>query len=338
MSLTGRGEEILKVIVSEYITAAMPVASQTITYNHSLDVSPATVRNDMVYLEEEGYIMRPHASAGAIPTDKAYRHYVELLSQDVKLPLTERCMVYELFQETKEEMEQWLKLAAALLAHFVRNAAVVTSPKAPQCCFKHLDLVELRDFVALLVLVLYEARVGQKILPFDKKITQEDLTKIANKLNSAYAGMTGSEISRGKADSSPEERQVTECIVDMMTTEDKLRHGKPYLVGLHLMLSQPEFANNPRGLDLLELLESEDWLEGVLELKPGKAGVKVIIGKENPDDILQDLSLIVGEYGIPDRARGIVGVLGPKRMDYTRAISSVNCLSSLLSESVADYV
>lgn len=338
MSLTGRGEEILKIIVGEYITGAMPVASQTITHNHSLDISPATVRNDMVYLEEEGYIMRPHTSAGAIPTDKAYRHYVELLSQDVKLPLTERCMVYELFQETKEEMEQWLKLAAVLLAHFVRNAAVVTSPKAPQCCFKHLDLVELRDFVSLLVLVLYEARVGQKILPFDKKFTQEDLTKLANKLNSAYAGMTGSEISRGKAGSSPEETQVTECIVDMMTAEDKLRHGKPYLVGLHLMLSQPEFANKPRGLDLLELLESEDWLEGILELKLGKAGVKVIIGKENPDDILQDLSLIVGEYGIPDKARGIVGVLGPKRMDYTRAISSVNCLSSLLSESVAAYI
>jgi len=338
MSLTGRGEEILKIIVGEYIAGAMPVASQTITYNHSLDVSPATVRNDMVYLEEEGYIMRPHASAGAIPTDKAYRHYVELVSQDVKLPLTERCMVYELFQETKEEMEQWLKLAAMLLAHFVRNAAVVTSPKAPQCCFKHLDLVELRDFVALLVLVLYEARVGQKILPFDKKLTQEDLTKLANKLNSAYAGMTGSEISRGKAGSSPEERQVTECIVDMMTAEDKLRHGKPYLVGLHLMLSQPEFANKPRGLDLLELLEGEDWLEGILELELGETGVKVIIGKENPDEILQDLSLIVGEYGIPDKASGIVGVLGPKRMDYTRAISSVNCLSSLLSESVASYI
>ena len=338
MTLVGRREAILKIIVNEYVAGVMPVASKAITYNYNLKVSPATVRNDVAYLEEGGYVVRPHPSAGAIPTDKAYRYYVELISHDVKLPLTEQYLVYELFQEAKEEMEQWLKLAAALLAHFVRNMAVVTSPKAPRCRFKHLDLVEVRDFVALLVLILYEAGVRQKILSFNKRITQEDLTMLANKLNSAYAGMTGSEISREKARPSPEEKQVAECIVDMMTAEDKLGHGRPYLEGLHLMLSQPEFANNPRALDLLELLEGEDWLEGIFRPELDKGGIKVIIGKENPEGVLQDLSLIVGEYGIPDKAGGIVGVIGPKRMDYARAISLVTCLSSLLSESVADYI
>jgi len=338
MTLTGRREAILKIIVNEYIAGVMPVASKAITYNYNLKVSPATVRSDVACLEEEGYVVRPHPSAGAVPTDKAYRYYVESISHDVKLPLTEQYLVYELFQEAKEEMEQWLKLAAALLAHFVRNVAVVTSPKAPRCRFKHLDLVEVRDFVALLVLILYEAGVRQKILSFNKRITQEDLTMLANKLNSAYAGMTGSEISREKARPSPEEKQVAECIVDMMTAEDKLGHGRPYLEGLHLMLSQPEFANNPRALDLLELLEGEDWLEGIFRPDLDKGGIKVIIGKENPEEVLQDLSLIVGEYGIPDKAGGIVGVIGPKRIDYARAISLVSCLSSLLSESVADYI
>ncbi len=338
MTLTGRKEAILKIVVNEYIAGVMPVASKAITYNYNLKVSPATVRNDVAYLEEEGYVVRPHPSAGAVPTDKAYRYYVESISHDVKLPLAEQYLVYELFQEAKEEMEQWLKLAAALLAHFVRNMAVVTSPKAPRCRFKHLDLVEVRDFVALLVLILYEAGVRQKILSFNKRITQEDLTMLANKLNSAYAGMTGSEISREKARPSPEEKQVAECIVDMMTAEDKQGHGRPYLEGLHLMLSQPEFANNPRALDLLELLGGEDWLEGIFRPELDKGGIKVIIGKENPEGVLQDLSLIVGEYGIPDKAGGIVGVIGPKRMDYARAISLVTCLSSLLSESVADYI
>jgi len=338
MTLTGRREAILKIVVNEYIAGVMPVASKAITYNYNLKVSPATVRNDVAYLEEEGYVVRPHPSAGAVPTDKAYRYYVESISHDVKLPLAEQYLVYEQFQEAKEEMEQWLKLAAALLAHFVRNMAVVTSPKAPRCRFKHLDLVEVRDFVALLVLILYEAGVRQKILSFNKRITQEDLTMLANKLNSAYAGMTGSEISREKARPSPEEKQVAECIVDMMTAEDKLGHGRPYLEGLHLMLSQPEFANNPRALDLLELLEGEDWLEGIFRPELDKGGIKVIIGKENPEEVLQDLSLIVGEYGIPDKAGGIVGVIGPKRMDYARTIPLVTCLSSLLSESVADYI
>ncbi len=338
MTLTERREAILKIIVNEYIAGAMPVASKAVTYNYNLKVSPATVRNDVACLEEEGYVVRPHPSAGAIPTDKAYRYYVESISRDVKLPLTEQYLVYELFQEAKEEMEQWLRLAAALLAHFVRNVAVVTSPKAPRCRFKHLDLVEVRDFVALLVLILYEAGVRQKILSFNKRITQEDLTMLANKLNSAYAGMTSSEISREKARHSPEEKQVAGCIVDMMTAEDKQGHGRPYLEGLYLMLSQPEFANNPRALDLLELLEGEDWLEGIFRPELDKGGIKVIIGKENPAEVLQDLSLIVGEYGIPDKAGGIVGVIGPKRMDYARAISLVTCLSSLLSESVADYI
>jgi heat-inducible transcriptional repressor len=190
----------------------------------------------------------------------------------------------------------------------------------------------------LLVLVLHEARVRQKILSFNKKITQDDLTLLANKLNFAYAGMASGEILAEKTELSPEEKRVTECIVDMITAEDKLEHGRPYLEGLSLMLGQPEFVNSPKALNLLELLEREDWLEDILWPEPPTGKVKVIIGRENPVETLQDLSLIVGEYGIHNRASGIVGVIGPKRMDYAKAISSVNCLSSLLGKSLAEYI
>jgi heat-inducible transcriptional repressor len=338
MALGERREAILKIIVNEYIAGAMPIASKDIAYNYNLKVSPATVRNDVAYLEEQEYVMHPHPSAGTIPTDKAYRYYVETISRDVEFPQTEQYLIYELLREAKEEIEQWLKLAAVLLAHFVHNVAVITLPKAPQCRLKHLDLVALQDFVALLILVLYEAKVRQKILSFNKRITQDDLTMLANKLNSVYSGMTNSEISAKKTEFSPEERQVTACVVDMMATENKLEHGKPFLEGLHLMLSQPEFANNPKALNLLELLEGEDWVEAMFQPKLATGEIKVVIGGENPDEALQDLSLIIGEYGIPDKARGIVGVVGPKRMDYVRAISSVNCLSSLLTESVVEYI
>ena len=338
MSLAPRKEVILKIIVERHVAEATPVASETIARDYDLKVSPATIRNDTVYLEEEGYVTRCHPSAGSTPTDKAYRYYVESISRDVELPLTEQHLIYELSRETEREIEQWLKLAAMLLAHFVHNVAVVTSPKAPKCRFKHLDLVALQDFVALLILVLHEARVRQKILSFSKKITQDDLTMLANKLNFAYAGMTSGEILAEKTELSPEEKQVTECIVDMITTEDKLEHGRPYLEGLPLMLGQPEFVNSPKALNLLELLEREDWLEDIFWPEPPKGKVKVIIGKENPVETLQDLSLIVGEYGIHNKASGIVGVIGPKRMDYAKAISSVNCLSSLLGKSLAEYI
>ena len=336
--LPERRESILRIIVHEYIAGATPVASRDIAYNYNLNVSPATVRNDVAYLEEEGYIMHPHPSAGAIPTDKAYRYYVEMISRDVELPPAEQYWTYELFQGAKEEFEQWLKLAAVLLARFVHNVAVVTPVKAPRCRFKHLDLVALQDFVVLLILVLYEARVRQRIIFFDKKVTQDDLTIIANKLNSNYTGMAGSELSAGEVELSPEERQVTECVVSMITAEDRLGYGKPYLEGLHLMLSQPEFASNPKALNLLELLEGEDWVEAMFQPRLATGEIKVIIGGENPHEALQDLSLILSEYGVPYKAGGIVGVIGPRRMDYTRAISSVNYLSSLLSKSVARYI
>ncbi len=336
--LTGRREAILRIIVHEYIAGATPIASRDIAYNYNLNVSPATVRNDVAYLEEEGYIMRPHPSAGAIPTDKAYRYYVKIISGDVELPPAEQYQIYELFQGARVEFEQWLKLAAVLLARFVHNVAVVTPVKAPRCRFKHLDLVALQDFVVLLILVLYEARVRQRIIFFNKKVTQDNLTMIANKLNSNYTGMASGEIPVGEVELSPEERQVTECVVSMITAEDKLGYGRPYLEGLHLMLSQPEFASTPRALNLLEILEGEDWVEALFQPRLARGEIKVIIGEENPDETMQDLSLIVSKYGIPDKAGGIVGVIGPKRMDYARVISSVNCFSSLLSKSVARYI
>jgi len=338
MSLAPRKEAILKIIVRQYIGEANPVASEAIAHNYNLEISPATVRNDTACLEEEGYITRLHRSAGSIPTDKAYRYYVESISEDIELPLAEQYLIYKLFQETEREIEQWLKLAAALLARFVHNMAVVTPPRAPQCRFKHLDLVALQDCVALLILVLYEAKVRQQILSFSQKIAQDELTKLANKFNATYVGMTGHEITAQKLEHFVGEEQVTNCIVDVMAAEDKLEYDRPYLEGLCLMLNQPEFAKSPKILNVLEVVEREDWLKNIFPEKLDKRKIKVIIGEENQEEALQDLSLIISRYGIPDKASGIVGVLGPKRMDYARAISSVNYLSSLLNKSVIEYI
>jgi heat-inducible transcriptional repressor len=147
--------------------------------------------------------------------------------------------------------------------------------------------------------------------------------------------MTSSEILASKAELSPEEEQVSQYLAKMIAAEDRLEYGKLYLEGLHLMLSQPEFANNPKTLNIVEMLEGEDWLRNISCQELSKGRVKVVIGKENPEPALQDLSLIISPYGIPDEASGIIGVLGPKRMDYARAISSLNCLSVLLSNSIA---
>jgi heat-inducible transcriptional repressor len=338
MALKERRETVLRVIVEDYITRAAPVASNVIVGKYDLKASPATIRNDTAYLEREGYVLRPHRSAGSIPTDKAYRYYVELIGEEIELPGVEQYLVHQLSREAREELEQWLRTVAALLARLVHNLVVITTPKAVRCRFRHLDLVALQDFMALLIVVLNEARVRRQVLSFDRKVSQDALTKIANRLTSSYDGMTGSQILARREGLSSEERQISESLAQIMTAEDKLDYGEPYLEGLRLLLSQPEFTGSPRALEILEVLEGEDWLSSMLGQESSRGGVQVVIGEENPEPALQDLSLLASQYGVPDKASGILGVIGPKRMDYAKAISSLNCLSALLSSSVAEYI
>jgi len=338
MALKERRETVLRVIIEDYITRAVPVASNAVVEKYGLKVSPATIRNDTAYLEREGYIIHPHRSAGSIPTDKAYRYYVELIGEEIELPQVERYLIHQISQETKEEIEQWLKTVAALLARLVHNLVVITTPKAVRCRFKHLDLVALQDFMALMIVVLYETKVRRQVLSFSTKISQDELTMIANKLNSIYSGMTSNEILANHELLSLEERRMSEPLAEIMTAEDKLEYGEPYLEGLRLLFGQPEFTNSPRMLGILEVLEGEDWLRNIFCQEASKGGVKVVIGEENPEPALQDLSLIASQYGLLDEASGIVGVIGPKRMDYAKAISSLNYLSSLLSNSMREYI
>ena len=338
MTVTDRTEAVLKTIVAEHIATAAPVASRTVAHGHNLGVSPATIRNDMASLEEEGYITRPHFSAGAVPTDKAYRFYVESLSSDTHRSSADAYLASELLKQAKLEIEQWLSAAAVLLAHIVHNIAVVTQPKAAQCRLKHLDLVAIQDFVAMLILVLSETKVRQKTLSFENRLTQDELTAVATRLNFSYAQLTHTEISTEKLQLSADEKRVSDSIVAMMAREDNLQLGRPHLEGLHLLLGQPEFTGRPSPLSLLELLQQEDWLETAVQHQYDTGKITVIIGDENRAETLQDFSLVIGEYGVQDKAGGIVGVMGPKRMDYARAISSVDCLSLLLTESIADYM
>jgi heat-inducible transcriptional repressor len=333
--LTARREAVLKIIVSEYIDTAVPVASETIFRNYKLGVSSATIRNDMAYLEEEGYIARPHTSAGSIPLDKGYRHYVESLTKKSELDIKEQYRIRKLFHEVEKEFEKWLKLAAAIAASLVRNAALVTLPKPRECRFKHLELVALQEFMTLMVLVLGEAILKRQLLSFEKPVTQERLAIMSNKLNAVFSGSTSSEILAKKSELTSEEVRVTEAVVDMMSAEDELEYEQPYLEGLRLMLGQPEFAEKDRMLSIMELMETKNWLSSAFGQRSGDFGVQVVIGEENPNETLRDLSLVFSRYGIPDQIGGTIGIIGPTRMNYHRAISTVAYISGILSDLVS---
>ena len=328
--LSPRTETILKSIVGQYITKATPVPSQSIINDYELRVSAATIRNEMAYLEHEGYITRPHPSAGSIPSDKGYRYYVESLG-DIKLPLAEQLLVSHLFHQIEKDLDEWLNLAATLIAQMVQNAAVVTMLKPKACQFKHLELVSLQDTMALVILVLGGANVRQQLITFDQIISQSELTSIANKLNAAYSGLTSSQILAKGAGFSSTEQQMTDCLVKVMGSEDDQRYEELYLDGLHFVLNQPEFAHNQRMLTLMELVEQRNLLRSIIPPELTGHRVWVTIGKENKIEAIHDYSVVVSQYGLPKEAVGTIGVIGPTRMPYARTIATVGYLSSVLS-------
>ncbi len=332
--LSARSETILKSIVGQYITRARPVPSQSILSDHELGVSAATIRNEMVNLEQEGYIIRPHHSAGSIPSDKGYRRYVESLS-DIKLPLAEQRLVSHLFHQVEQELDRWLNLAATLVAQMVRSVVVVTIPRTEAFQFKHLELVSLQNSLALVILVLSGARVRQQLVSFEQTTPQTELTAIANKLKASYFGLTTSEILANGSGLSPEEQQITDCLVKIMETEDAREYEENFIDGWHFMLNQPEFAHNQKLLALMELVEQRKLLSSIIPPELAADRVQVIIGQENAASAIRDYSVVISRYGLPKQASGVIGVIGPTRMPYGHTIATIDYLSLVLSELIA---
>ncbi|MFH1087020.1 MAG: heat-inducible transcriptional repressor HrcA [Chloroflexota bacterium] len=334
--MTSRREKTLKIIVERYVAGAVPVGSQSIARSQ-LTVSPATARNDMAYLEREGFIARSYSSAGSVPTDKGYRYYVETQLRDIEFSQPEREWIRRTFLESLSEVEQWVTLVARLLARVAHNAAIVTLPKPATSRFRRLELIALSEFLASLILVLQQAKVKQQLLYFNGVVTQEKLTRISSRLNAAYTGQTAAEIeSRRVRSSSPELHMASDAVLSLMRAEDVAAHGLVHVEGLGLMLGQPEFVERGRRmLDVVELIEESGQL-GALMPPPGNMDeVKAIIGREITQGVLQDLSLVYGSYGSPSQGCGAVAVLGPTRMDYRRTISAVRCLTQLMTQYMA---
>ncbi|MFC2059998.1 heat-inducible transcriptional repressor HrcA [Chloroflexota bacterium] len=333
--LSQRAETILKSIVGRYIVGAVPVASETIAHEHELSVSPATIRNEMARLEQNGYITRDYPSAGSVPSDKGYRFYVETLN-DLELPLAEQFLINHLFHQVEMEQEKWLSLAATLLARLARNAAIVATPKPVDGRFKYLELVALQDSLVLVILILRGARVKQQLTTFGQVVSQPELISITNKLNAAYSGLTRRKILEKTIELLPNEQQITDCVVKIMQDDDEREFEESYFDGLHFVLNQPEFAQSHQMLDLMELIEHRNLLKIITPQGRSSQGVQVVIGKENKAEIIQNYSVVISQYGLPEEAVGTISVVGPTRMPYARIISTVGYLSSVLTALLAE--
>jgi len=332
--LSPRTDTILRSIVGQYIAKAVPVPSQSLINEHGLEVSAATIRNEMARLERGGYITRRHPSAGSVPSDTGYRYYVESL-EDIRLPLTHQHQISHTFHQVESKLEEWLTLTATLLSHLVHNIAVVVMPKPMKCQFKHLELVSLQDTTALLVLVIHGAKVRQQLVTFSQAVSQSELTAIASQLNAAYQGLTAPEISAKEIAVSDTASELADCIAQIMEAQVEEEHEEPYLDGLHFVLEQPEFADGRRMVTLVELAEQRNLLRSILPRRPAARGVQVIIGRENEAEAIQDFSVVSSQYGLAEEALGSIAIIGPTRMPYARSIAAIDYLSWLLSKLVA---
>ena len=341
--LTERREQLLRFIVDEYVRSAQPVASSAVVQRYGLPVSSATIRNEMARLEDEGYIVQPHTSAGRVPSDKGYRYYVEALMRPQEPPAAVQQTIRHQFHQAAGETDEWAHLAAAVLAARLSYVSVVTAPHAAQTRLRSLQLVSVHDFVALLVLVLQETLVLQQTLTLDRPLSQAELAGVAAHLNSLYAGRTVDEIRAMQMEHRSLEALTVHAALDLMESEEAESFGEAYLEGLRDMLLEPEFARGDRMLALMDLLGRSN-LDKAIPLaraagnQPSRPReVTAIIGSEHAQDAMQQCSVVISPYGRLSGLRGAISVVGPTRMHYSRAVSMVRYMSSIMEELLDGY-
>lgn len=339
-NLTERQKFILALIIREYIDSAQPVGSLRLVKRYKLDVSSATVRNEMAVLTEVGYLKQPHTSAGRIPTEEGYRYFVSQLMGQTDLPIEIQRTIQHQFYQAQSDVDQWMRLAASVLAHQAQGASVVTSLHQARARLKHIELIETRGRQVLMVLVLDGGEVRQQVLVLSEPVAQDKLSFVANWLNQVGEGLDAVSLKAlHNLENDALKKDIIVLTAEEMSKSDAVLAGEIYHDGLTNVLSEPEFTEPGRARRALRLLEERSFLEDILThtvLSSKVGGVHVLIGGESTWEDLEDCSVILSRYGVPGVATGAVGVLGPQRMPYAHTISTVRFVSNLLSDLVIE--
>ncbi len=342
MHLSDRQKLILTLIIHEHIHTAQPVGSKTIVEKYDLTMSSATVRNEMAVLTDVELLRQPHTSAGRVPTEEGYRFFVGNLIQKSGLPTNTRRTITHQFYQSRQDIEQWLKLAASVLANQSQAASLVTAPHSEKAIFKHLELIATRGRQVLMVLVLVGGEIRQQFISLAEPVPQEQLSQIANQLSHLCLRQDIQGISRLQGQLDPIGQEILEILLAEMSLIEESATGEIYLEGMTNVLSEPEFSESDEARQALHILEEPSMLENLLAstmMNTDVGGIQVLIGGEGTWEELRQVSLVLARYGDPKTLTGSIGVLGPIRMPYDRTISTVrfvaNVLSDLVSETLA---
>ena len=347
--LSARKEVILRALVEQYVRTGEPVPSRFISDQLAVIYGPgyasATVRNELVALEEDGLISQPHVSAGRIPTDLGYRYFVERLMGESQLALEEQRLIRHQFYQVQHRLDEWVRLTASILAQVLQAAAVITPPRDAEARLKHFELLALYESVALIVLVLEDGTVRQERIILDNPASQEDLSRLAKRLNDRFRGAdarTMDTLAFTRSSDLPRQRGAGDDLAGAHADPSGYPDGRRVLSRWHR-------ATAPAGgihqcqrracravRKVVEALEQNQLMPALAPQVMQGDGVQVIIGGENDADALKDMSVVIARYGERGGMGGLLGIVGPTRMQYGRAVAVVRYLTQLLNDLLAE--
>ncbi len=339
MEINERRRKILEAIIKEYILTAEPVGSRTLSNRYKFGISSATIRNEMADLEDMGYLMQPHTSAGRIPSDKGYRFYVDSLIDIQDVPKSMERLIVKKYLTRQKEVKEIIQLTSQVLSTLTKYTAMVTSPQMKKLKLQRIQLIPLEEKRMLLLIVVGDGIVCQRIVNLTGSPDYDDLEEISRFLNSRLHGLTLAEVTPQYFQDIEKDlyknidfyRQLQGEINLIILEEVQQEGNKVYLEGAVNILEQPEFSDLEKAKLFFKLLEQEDVLQNLMASVPHN-GLRVIIGNENPVSEMKDCSLVIANYLYKEQSFGKIAILGPTRMEYTKVISMVNFMSQLLTK------
>ena len=339
--LTERQKTLLLLIIRDYIESAQPVGSKRLAEHYRINFSSATIRNEMASLTEMGYLRQRHTSAGRVPTEEGYRYFVSQMMNQAELPESVQATISHQFHQSQPDVDQWMTLAASILAHQSQGVSVVTAPHTDKAKYKHVELISTQGRQVLMVLVMIGGEVNQQILTLAESVSQERLSQSASRLNGLLAGLAVDVIAALPARSDTLDQDILTLIVQAMRRTADRASGEIYTDGLSNVLSEPEFAESDEARRALKLFEKHSTLQDLLvrtTTNSNIGGLQVLIGGEGEWEELRQCSIVLARYGVPGLATGTLGVLGPMRMSYAKTIPTVRFVAGLLSDLVNDTI
>lgn len=343
--LNDREKSILRYIIQQFILTASPVGSRNITKRYDLGISPATVRNIMSDLEESGFIDHPHTSAGRIPTDKGYRFYVDSLMNVQSIDHNEKNLIDKEFENRIDEKDDLLKVTSNILSRITRQLACVTYPKLEMGVLEKLQIFCLSSTKILVVMSIKGGLVKTITIEFASEIKESQISAVQNLLNERLSGLSFKEMRETFSERFEDVGEDQKAIIRLfLKSADKVfkdvrSSDSIYITGAKNVIQQPEFDDPERFQSVIELLEDKDIIVHILDKTEdmNSDNVYISIGKENEDQKLLDYSLITKEYKIGD-VSGHLGIIGPKRMEYSKVIAIVDYVAKMLTETLKNEI